>query len=292
LDVYHSRTQPKWEFGERRDPVVWGSTKGPLTRAELARFERDGFIVLDGVFDTEEVGCLRLEADRVAAQMHDTRREEVITEPQGDAIRSVFRVHRDNPVFTNLANDPRLRGVATQILGSDVYMHQSRINFKPGFAGQKFYWHSDFETWHIEDGMPRMRALSASVLLTNNDPVNGPLMLVPGSHRAYVRCVGETPDKHYQESLKSQEYGVPAEEALSLLVERGGIQQALGSAGSIVFFDCNTIHGSAGNLSPYPRHNVFLVYNSVENKLVLPFGGLEPRPDFLAERSPVESLTL
>jgi hypothetical protein len=45
-------------------------------------------------------------------------------------------------------------GPARQLLGSDVYVHQSRVNFKPGFNGQDFYWHSDFETWHAEDGMP------------------------------------------------------------------------------------------------------------------------------------------
>ena len=53
--------------------------------------------------------------------------------------------------------------IAEQILGSQVYIHQSRVNLKPGFKGKEFYWHSDFETWHIEDGMPRMRALSCSI---------------------------------------------------------------------------------------------------------------------------------
>lgn len=52
----------------------------------------------------------------------------------------------------------RLLNVARQILGSEVYIHQFRANMKPGFLGKEFYWHSDFETWHVEDGMPSMRA--------------------------------------------------------------------------------------------------------------------------------------
>src|SRR3546814_19751740 len=72
------------------------------------------------------------------------------------------------------------------------YIHQSRLNYKPGFKGKEFYWHSDFETWHVEDGMPRMRALSMSVLLAENTPHNGPLMLIPGSHQSFLTCVGET----------------------------------------------------------------------------------------------------
>ncbi len=43
----------------------------------------------------------------------------------------------------------------------------------PGFTGSGFYWHSDFETWHAEDGMPSMRAVSCSIALTENFAYNG-----------------------------------------------------------------------------------------------------------------------
>src|SRR3546814_8501331 len=85
--------------------------------------------------------------------------------------------------MARLAADDRLAGVARFLLGDDVYVHQSRLNYKPGFVGKEFYWHSDFETWHVEDGMPQMRALSMSILLAPNTVLNGPLMIIPGSHR-------------------------------------------------------------------------------------------------------------
>src|SRR3546814_3582850 len=107
--------------------------------------------------------------------------------------------------MARLAADDRLAGVARFLLGDDVYVHQSRLNYKPGFVGKEFYWHSDFETWHVEDGMPQMRALSMSILLAPNTVLNGPLMIIPGSHRKYLTCVGETPEDHYRSSLKKQE---------------------------------------------------------------------------------------
>jgi len=171
-----------------------------------------------------------------------------------------------------------------QILASDVYIHQSRVNLKPGFAGKEFYWHSDFETWHVEDGMPRMRAVSCSILLTENYEFNGPLMLVPGSHRKYVTCVGETPDDHYQMSLRSQQFGVPDHASLTSLVEEGGITTATGPVGTVLLFDCNVMHGSNGNITPFPRSNLFFVYNSVANQVVDPFCGKKPRPEFVASR--------
>src|SRR3546814_15728469 len=122
-----------------------------------------------------------------------------------------------------------------------------------------------------------MRALSCSVLLTDNNECNGPLMLVPGSHRQFISCQGQTPDNHYKSSLKQQEYGVPDSLSLQLLVEQGGIQAMTAPAGSVVFFDCNTMHGSNGNISPWPRAHVFMVYNSTENSLDAPTYGLKDR---------------
>jgi ectoine hydroxylase len=285
-DPYHSRGGTTDELASRVDPVLWtsGGPAGPLGREQLERFEERGFLVLPELLGADEVSELLAASHALAHALDPAANEDLITEPDSAAIRSIFRVHERAPRFAALAADERLAGAARQILGSAVYVHQSRINFKPGFDGRDFQWHSDFETWHIEDGMPRMRALSASVMLTENTAVNGPLMLIPGSHRTYVRCVGATPERHYEQSLKTQRYGVPGPESLRELVASGGITQALGPPGTVVLFDCNTMHGSSGNLSPFPRHNVFLVYNSVENALTAPFGGRPPRPDFLGAR--------
>ena len=186
-----------------------------------------------------------------------------------------------------LARDPRLLGRVRQILGSEAYIHQSRVNFKPGLRGKEFYWHSDFETWHFEDGMPEMRAVSVSINLTENRADNGSLMVMPGSHRTFVGCVGETPQEHYRESLRSQHYGVPSDRALEQLASAHGITQVVAPPGSALLFDSNCMHGSNGNITPYPRRNLFLVFNSVENTLVAPFGGTEPRPGHIASRDPV-----
>ena len=132
--------------------------------------------------------------------------------------------------------------------------------------------------------MPRMRALSMSILLADNTPHNGPLMLIPGSHREYLTCVGITPDNHYKTSLKKQEYGVPDEDSLAQLADDHGIVAPTGKAGTVVIFDCNVMHGSNSNISPFPRANAFLVYNAVSNKLRAPFGPVTPRPDFIAAR--------
>jgi ectoine hydroxylase len=57
-----------------------------------------------------------------------------------------------------------------------------------------------------------------------------------------------------------------------------------GPAGSATMFDCNCMHGSAGNITPFPRCNVFIVFNSVDNTCDEPFAAPSRRPDFIAAR--------
>lgn len=283
-DPYFSRVA-RWEAATRDDPVVWGEDEdnGPWSRNEISSYEQDGFLFQRQLFDANEIEELSAEADRLAAEANP-RDTGVVAEPHSNVIRSIFRLDRISPLFRRVIEDPRLIEAARQILGSDVYVHQSRINYKPAFDGKEFFWHSDFETWHVEDGMPRMRAVSMSLFLTDSNEFNGPLIVVPRSHEIYIRCAGATPENHYENSLRKQEYGVPSQDAMRMLVTRGGMTAPHGPAGSALFFECNTMHGSAGNLSPFPRVNFFVVYNSVENSLVEPFGDRPPRPEYLAER--------
>lgn len=293
INPYLTRTQDHSGILARQEPVVYESSL-PATAAlkpeQCESYRNQGFLFLPELFSSEEVQGLYTEMQHMRKEYTHAGREEVIAEPGSGEVRSIFNVHRINDLFANLVRDPRVLNVARQILGSEVYIHQSRINYKPGFQGKEFYWHSDFETWHSEDGMPAMRALSCSILLTDNNELNGPLLLMPGSHRHFISCQGETPDDNYKKSLKKQETGVPDEVLLRYLSDMGGITSCTGKAGSVVFFDCNTMHGSNSNISPYPRSNVFFVYNSIENQLGTPKNGLKPRPEFIAAREEIAPL--
>jgi ectoine hydroxylase len=286
IDTYPSRCAVQPELLSREDPVAYAEWQpgAPLIAEQIAQFDRDGYLVLENVFGEDEIAALQTETSRLLADPSDLDDETIITESTGREIRSIFAIHEQSALMTRLAADKRLVDVARYLLDDEVYLHQSRLNYKPGFEGKEFYWHSDFETWHTEDGMPRMRALSMSVLLAENTPNNGPLMLIPGSHHVFVSCVGRTPADHYKMSLKKQEFGVPDEDSLTKLAHEKGIVAPTGKPGTVVLFDCNTMHGSNGNITPFPRANAFLVYNAVSNRLQAPFGADAPRPCFIAAR--------
>ncbi|PKW13899.1 ectoine hydroxylase [Saccharopolyspora spinosa] len=290
-DRYPTRVDAEPAMIRRSDPTVWpGVTAGPATAEELAGHEAKGFHVVEGLLSPAEVQTYWRELERLTRDPGVRADERTIVERSSDEVRSIFEVHWMSELIAELVRDPRVLDRARQILGSDVYVHQSRINYMPGYRGTGFYWHSDFETWHAEDGMPAMRAVSISIALTDNYPFNGGLMIMPGSHRTFVSCVGETPDDNYKSSLKEQWVGVPTEDDITKLAYEHDIEQFTGQAGSALWFDSNCMHGSGNNITPFPRSNIFVVFNSVENALVDPFAAGHPRPGFIASRDPAPIL--
>lgn len=285
-DVYPSRIHAEPQWLPRQDPVVYSewSSASPIPKEQLEFYQQNGYLFLEGFLAENELRGYQNEARQLQELSRKQQADEIIREPGGDEVRSIFAIHQSQPVFRELSQHPKLLAIIEFLLGSSVYIHQSRINYKPGFTGKEFYWHSDFETWHVEDGMPCMRALSCSIALEDNYAFNGPLMVLPGSQQIFVPCIGQTPDHHYKESLRKQQYGVPDQESLTELVKRYGIDMPVGPAGSILLFDCNIMHGSNSNITPYPRSNIFMVYNSVENKVVQPYSGQKPRPEYIATR--------
>ncbi|MET8940102.1 ectoine hydroxylase [Streptomyces rubiginosohelvolus] len=284
-DLYPSRGAAEMTT-PRQDPVIWSApgAPGPIAAKDLQSYEHDGFLSIEQLITPDEVAAYRAELDRLVSDPLIRADERSIVEKQTQNVRSVFEVHKISEVFAGLVRDERVVGRARQILGSDVYVHQSRINVKPGFGATGFYWHSDFETWHAEDGLPNMRTVSVSIALTENFDTNGGLMIMPGSHKSFLGCAGETPKDNYKKSLQMQDAGTPSDEALTKMADRHGIKLFTGKAGSATWFDCNAMHGSGDNITPYARSNVFIVFNSVENTAQEPFSAPIRRPEFIGAR--------
>ncbi|MFB8051536.1 ectoine hydroxylase [Streptomyces rubiginosohelvolus] len=284
-DLYPSRGAAEMTT-PRQDPVIWSApgAPGPIAAKDLQSYEHDGFLSIEQLITPDEVAAYRAELDRLVSDPLIRADERSIVEKQTQNVRSVFEVHKISEVFAGLVRDERVVGRARQILGSDVYVHQSRINVKPGFGATGFYWHSDFETWHAEDGLPNMRTVSVSIALTENFDTNGGLMIMPGSHKSFLGCAGETPKDNYKKSLQMQDAGTPSDEALTKMADRHGIKLFTGKAGSATWFDCNAMHGSGDNITPYARSNVFIVFNSVENAAQEPFSAPIRRPEFIGAR--------
>jgi L-proline 4-hydroxylase len=239
-----------------------------LTETQLAQFHTEGWLFLPELFTTEEVAVLRTEAQAIFR----TPREQIWREKSG-APRTAFAAHTYNEAFRLLGAHPRLIEPIEQVFGEHLYMHQFKINAKAAFDGDVWQWHQDYGTWARDDGMPEPRAMNIAVFVDEVMPINGPLMLVPRSHTEGVLAAG------HDLATTSYPLWTLDQETVSRLVDAGGIVAPTGKPGGVLMFHGNLVHGSAGNITPYPRKIVYLTLNAVSNHIRTP-----TRPEWIAHR--------
>ncbi len=239
-----------------------------LTPQQIENFHREGWLFLPELFTEEEVAVLRHEA----VSIYDSKRSEIWFESSG-APRTAFAAHTYNEGFRLLGAHPRLINPVEQIFGEQLYMHQFKINAKAAFTGDVWQWHQDYGTWKRDDGMPLPRAMNISVFLDEVMPINGPLLLVPRSQHA-----GDLKAAH-DKSTTSYPLWTLDEDTVTRLVAEGGIVAPVGKPGGVLMFHGNLVHGSSGNITPYPRKIVYLTLNAVSNYIRAP-----TRPDYIAHR--------
>lgn len=230
-----------------------------LSQEQLDQFETEGWIFIPECFSSEEIAVLKSEADNLFAE----EREEIWRETSG-APRTAFAAHLYSEVFGLLGKHPRLIKPLEQVYGEQVYMHQYKVNAKAKFTGDVWQWHQDFGVWHRDDGMPEPRAMNISVFLDEVFPFNGPLMIIPKSHKHGVLEAG------HDTATTSYPLWTLDNDTVERLVDEGGLVVPTGKPGGVLMFHGNLVHGSAGNITPFPRKIVYLTLNAVSNYIRKP----------------------
>ncbi len=227
-----------------------------LTDTQVEDFGSSGYLFLPECFSAAEAAALNHEAE----QLYQLDRPEVWREENG-APRTVFAAHTFSEPFRRLGAHPRLVEPVMQLLDGRVYMHQFKVNAKAAFDGAVWQWHQDYGTWSRDDLMPEPRAMNIAVFLDEVTPVNGPLMLIPGSHRDGVFGAGH--------DLETTSYPLWTldRETVKRLADAGGIVAPTGPAGSVLMFHCNLVHASPPNISPWGRTIVYLSLCEVNNHI-------------------------
>jgi ectoine hydroxylase len=249
-----------------------------LNEQQLATFQKDGIVAVENLFSQPEIDRLHSALTEVKA----ARPPGSVAQRSSDSLRLIYGAHRHHPVYHRLVHHPRWVEPAKQLLESEVYIHQLRINTKAAFDGEGWWWHQDFATWHFEDGMPEPQALMIGVLLDECEPCNGPLQVIPGSHRlGYID--DNTPD---QDKSGYTVMDLPRK-TIAKLVHEGGMKALTGKAGSVFFMHCNLVHGSSNNISPGERTIIYINANAVSNAITKPV-----RADYFSNKdfTPIQPL--
>ncbi len=196
-------------------------------------FDRDGYVVADGLFGADEVA--RLRGHVMALRRRRSYPDDLVgVEPTSrDPLRRYPRMaqlHRWDDTTLRWLLDPRIAGWLTDLLGGEPYAVQTMVYFKPpGSRGQAV--HQDNFYLRVEPGT----CVAAWLALDRADEDNGCLVVVPGSHRWPILCTRKADTR-----ISFTDVTVP-------LPPGQTPRPVVMDPGDMLFFHGSLVHGSAPN---------------------------------------------
>src|SRR5690349_4018917 len=157
--------------------------------------------------------------------------------PEHPRVRRIKKPTSVHPVFWEFAKSPKMIDVLTRLLGPNVRLHGSKLNIKAPQYGSPVEWHQDWAFYpHTNDDL-----LAVGIMLDDCELENGPLMVMPGTHKGPV--YDHHADGYFCGAMDPDAAGLDFAQAVPLTAP----------AGSMSFHHVRAVHGSAQNTSSKPR---------------------------------------
>jgi phytanoyl-CoA hydroxylase len=225
-----------------------------ISNRDIALYREHGYIVVPDVLDTQTLGAAcQVIAELVAGAHGVTDHTEIYDlepshRPEMPRVRRIKTPHLHHEIFRRIMRTPRMVGILKQLLGPGVRLHGSKLNIKAPHYGSPVEWHQDWAFYpHTNDDI-----LAVGVMLDDCALENGPLMVMPGSHK------GPVWDHH------ADGYFCGAIDPTACPLDFSQAVPLTGSAGSMSFHHVRLVHGSAQNVSPLPRQLLLYEFSAAD----------------------------
>jgi ectoine hydroxylase-related dioxygenase (phytanoyl-CoA dioxygenase family) len=170
-------------FSLPETPAAWEAFR--LTPAQVAQYERDGYLSGVRILDDDQIERLRNELETFFEPAHPGREfwYEYHTNESADPSKVLFHAlgaWRIASGFHDLLWHPGFTVPASQLLGGPVRFWHDQLFCKPARHGGVVAWHQDYSYWTRTQPMAH---LTCWIGLDDSTRDNGCVHYVPGSHR-------------------------------------------------------------------------------------------------------------
>lgn len=220
-----------------------------LTDGDHQRFKDDGFLIVRGLFDSEEMALLRQAVD---VDQNLASAEYAVKDRQGGTAKIAIWQGTGDDLYGLVARSERIVNTMERLLDGEVYHWHSKMTVKVPLEGGAWEWHQDYAYWYTYGCMYPLLA-TCMIAVDRATPENGCLQVLRGSHKFgridhdFANQLGADPER-LQVAVKE--------------LETVYCQLEIGDG---IFFDCNLLHCSAQNKSPHPRRAFLCCYNAARN---------------------------
>jgi ectoine hydroxylase-related dioxygenase (phytanoyl-CoA dioxygenase family) len=216
-----------------------------ISKQQVDFYREQGYVLVENVIDKATLAAIhRVIAQVVEGARGKTRHDDVYDlepthTPDNPRVRRIKKPHLVNPIFDQVVKSEAMLSILRALLGANVRLHGSKLNMKSPRYGSPVEWHQDWAFYpHTNDDI-----LAIGVMLDDVALENGPLLVLPGTHR-----VDKVWDHH------AEGYFCGAMDPATCGLDFGKAVPVTGPAGSCSFHHVRLVHGSAQNTSDRPRN--------------------------------------
>lgn len=225
-----------------------------ITSEQIELYQQQGFITVANLLSVSELNALRTDLTKVvgnAAKVtandatYDLEDTHSANEPR---VRRVKHPQTVMPSVKALIRKPELVEIVKQLIGPGVRFQTAKLNMKAAGYGAPVEWHQDWAFYpHTNQDL-----LAVGIMLDDIDLSNGPMQIIPGSHRGPVH--DHHSDGYFCGAIDPTKVDCDFEAAVPLT----------GTAGSITIHHVRAVHGSAPNTSDRSRNFLLFQYTAVD----------------------------
>ena len=221
-----------------------------LTPTDKANYDRDGYVIVRGLFSEQEIGLLN-QAIRVDPDFAEKGMK--LKDAEGGVVNLALWNDPGDDLFGALVRCKRMANGMSLLLDGESYHYHSKLTAKMPNTKGAWDWHQDYGYWY-DNGLLYPNAASVMVALDATDEENGCLQVIKGSH-----LMGRIDHK-----LTQHQMGADVERVDQILKTHERVYVKL-QPGDAVFFHCNTLHRSDSNRSDRTRNTLVCSYNRFDN---------------------------
>lgn len=215
------------------------------------QFREQGFCRIEGLYRPADVAALARKTDEVTARAAGIAEETAVFDleeshtPADPRVRRIKRPHAVDPLFWDYACYAPLVEILKALVGPSIRLHHSKVNLKTALYGAPLEWHQD---WAFIPHSNQDMAI-ASVMLDAVDLDNGPMLVIPGSHR---RLLDHHDDGWFVGAIRPESLDIASAVPL------------VGPPGTVTLHHPLLVHGSALNRSARNRRLLFYEYAAAD----------------------------
>lgn len=240
-----------------------------LSNEQIQQYHDKGYLVVENAIDATELTDL---LDEVKSWIDDSKthteawgvtldgRARFDIDPKdhsasNPSLRRIISPTEISDTFADMALRSKMSDMVGDLIGGHgTRFHHSKVNAKLPNTTTTVKWHQDFPfTPHTNDDM-----LTALLMIGEVTMDNGPLLVVPGSHKGELfthwengnfvgKVSNDVEDEHCQQFVP-----------------------CIGKAGSVCFMHSRLLHSSGPNHSDLPRYLFIAVYNAEDAQALSP----------------------